>query len=97
MLVDEQNRNVFPLLCELVEGALDGRGLGFRVDDQVVLLRVWRLGHVLCCSWISPVLLSLKLLYISSRHFFVRRGGRSVNIHQLRRAEYRSRNPNCAY
>ena len=47
VLVDQQNRNVLALLRELVEGSLDGRVLGLRVDDEEVLLAVWRLRDVL--------------------------------------------------
>lgn len=47
MLVDQYNRNIFSLPGELVEGFLDRRLLGFGVDDQVVLLRVWGFGNML--------------------------------------------------
>ena len=48
MLVDQQNGNILSLLGETVKGVFDGRGLGLVVDHEVVLLRVWGVGDVLC-------------------------------------------------
>lgn len=56
MLVDQHNRNVLPLPRELVEGFLNSRLLGFGVDDQVVLLRVWGFGNVLYILSVPPEL-----------------------------------------
>lgn len=47
MLIDQQNANVFTLLCELIEGRFDSRVIGFRVHNEEVLLRVWRRRDVL--------------------------------------------------
>jgi hypothetical protein len=47
VLVDQQNRNIFPLGCEFVECGFDGCVLGLVVDDEEVLLRVWGRGDVL--------------------------------------------------
>jgi hypothetical protein len=47
VLVDEHNSDILPLPGELVESLLDGRLFGFGVDDQVVLLRVRCVGHML--------------------------------------------------
>lgn len=38
MLVYEQNRNVLALGGEAIEGGLEGRVLGFGVDDEEVFL-----------------------------------------------------------
>lgn len=54
MLVDQHNRNILSLPSELVEGFLDSRLLGFGVDDEVVLLRVWGFGDVLYMMSVSP-------------------------------------------
>lgn len=48
VLVDQDDCNVFPLPGELVERFFDGGLLGFGVDDEVVFLRVWSFGHMLC-------------------------------------------------
>ena len=48
MLIDQHNRDILPLLREVVERALDGGGLRLRIDDQVVLLGVRGVGDVLC-------------------------------------------------
>lgn len=50
MLIDQQDRNVLPLGCELIEGGFDGAVLSLGVDDEEVLLRVWRLCYVLLLS-----------------------------------------------
>jgi hypothetical protein len=47
VLVDQHNSDILPLPGELVESLLDGRLFGFGVDDQVVLLRVRCVGHML--------------------------------------------------
>lgn len=47
MLVDEENGNVLALLGEAVKGLFDGVRLGLVVDNEVVLLRVRRVGNVL--------------------------------------------------
>ena len=36
MLVYEQDPNVLPFLCELIEGGFDGGGFCFGVDDEEV-------------------------------------------------------------
>lgn len=52
MLVDQHNANVFPLGRESLECLLDGRGIRLGVDDEEVLLRVWR-GRDMLPSGIS--------------------------------------------
>lgn len=47
MLVDEQDTNILPLTCELVECSLDSSSICLRVYDKEVLLRVWRVGDML--------------------------------------------------
>lgn len=47
MLVDKHNGNVFPVVREGVESALDRGNIRLLVDDQVVLLRVRGFGDVL--------------------------------------------------
>jgi len=47
VLIYEHDRDILPLLRELVKGALDRRVLGFLVDDEVVLLGVRGIGDVL--------------------------------------------------
>ena len=46
MLVYKQNRNVFPLLREFVKSALDGAVFSLLVDDEEILLAVWRICDV---------------------------------------------------
>lgn len=59
MLVDQQNGNVLALAGEAVECCLDGAVFRLGVDDEEVLLRVWRLGDVLYI--VSPLCLDLSL------------------------------------
>ena len=47
VLVDQHDRDVFPLLGELVEGPLDRARFRLLVYDEVVLLAVGRVGDVL--------------------------------------------------
>lgn len=47
VLVDKQNRNVFPLACEAVKRRLDSAVFRLCIHDQEVLLRVRGLRHVL--------------------------------------------------
>lgn len=47
MLIYKQNGDILPILCISVKGLLDRRGLGLRVDNEEILLRVRRLGDVL--------------------------------------------------
>ena len=47
MLVDQQDTNVLSLASVALERLLDGRGLGFGIDDHEVSLRVWRVGDML--------------------------------------------------
>ena len=47
VLVDQHDRNVLPLLGELVECFLDSGLLSFGVNDKVVLLRVRSFGDML--------------------------------------------------
>lgn len=52
MLVDQHNANVFPLGRESLKCLLDGRGIRLGVDNEEVLLRVWR-GRDMLPSGIS--------------------------------------------
>lgn len=47
VLVDQEDSNVLAVVGEVVEGSLDGRVLGLGVDDEEVLLAIWRLCDVL--------------------------------------------------
>lgn len=47
MLIDEEDRNVFPLLCEPIERLLYGVVVCFGIDDEEVLLCIRRLRDVL--------------------------------------------------
>lgn len=47
MLVYKYDSNILPFAGEGFEGAFDGGGVGFGVDDEVVLLRVGGVGYVL--------------------------------------------------
>lgn len=47
MLVNQDDANILALLREGVKGSLDGRGLGLVVDNEEILLRVGRVGHML--------------------------------------------------
>jgi hypothetical protein len=47
VLVDKQNSDILALLRKLVKRRLDGRVLRLCVDDEEVLLAVWRLRDVL--------------------------------------------------
>lgn len=47
VLVDQDNSNILPLPSELVECFLNSGLLGFGVDNEVVLLRVWSFGDML--------------------------------------------------
>ena len=47
MLVDEKYGDVFPLLREALKGRFYGGVIGLLVDDEKVLLRVWRWIDVL--------------------------------------------------
>lgn len=62
VLVDEDNGNVLAFLGEAVKGLLDGVGLGLVVNDEVVLLRIWRVGNVLCSKvrGASTVMVSIR-------------------------------------
>lgn len=53
VLVDQHDRNVLPLLGELVECFLDSGLLSFGVNDKVVLLRVRSFGDMLCRMSVS--------------------------------------------
>jgi len=53
VLVDQHDRNVLPLLGELVECFLDSGLLRFGIDDKVVLLRVWSFGDMLRSTSVS--------------------------------------------
>ena len=55
MLVDQHNSDILPLPSELVESLLDGGLFGFGVDDQVVLLRVRCVGHMLHMLLVNAV------------------------------------------
>jgi hypothetical protein len=47
MLIDQDNSDIFPLLCEVLKGALNLRSLGLGLDDEEVSLGVRRIGDVL--------------------------------------------------
>jgi hypothetical protein len=47
MLIDQDNSDIFPLLCEVLKGTLNLRGLGLGIDDEEVSLGVRRIGDVL--------------------------------------------------
>lgn len=49
MLINKHNSDILPLEREGIERAGDGRGFGFGVHDEVVLLRVGGVGYVLFC------------------------------------------------
>lgn len=63
MLVDQHNGDILPLPGKLVESLLDSRLLGFGVDDQVVLLRIRCVGHMLHVR--SAMLASTQEIYIT--------------------------------
>lgn len=69
MLVDEEDGNVFPVLCIAVECLLDLGVLGLCVDDEKVLLGVWW-----CCDVLSRLLaiVSVRYLIYSLQHQLVR-------------------------
>jgi hypothetical protein len=41
VLIDQDYPNVFPVRGEAIEGGLDRRGIGFAINDEEVLLRIW--------------------------------------------------------
>jgi len=47
MLIDQENSNILSLAREAREGGLDRCGLGLGVDDEEVLLGIWRRGDML--------------------------------------------------
>ena len=47
ILIYQQNGDILPILCISVKGLFDRRGLCLRVDNEEVLLCVWRLGDML--------------------------------------------------
>jgi len=47
MLIYEQDGDIFAVLSEALEGIFDGSVFGLLVDDEEVLLGVWRCGDVL--------------------------------------------------
>ncbi len=47
MLINEQDTNILPLGRETVKGIFNSCIVGLGVDDEEVLLRVWRLCDVL--------------------------------------------------
>ena len=47
MLVDENNSDIFPLRRESLKRLLDGSRISLGVDDEEILLRVWRGRDVL--------------------------------------------------
>lgn len=53
MLINQQNRNILPLLCETLECGLDGAVVCFAVYHEEVLLGVWRVGNMLFTPIIS--------------------------------------------
>jgi hypothetical protein len=55
VLVYEEDGDVFPLGREIVEGSFDNGVLGFAVDDEEVLLRVWGFGDVLVDGQSCPL------------------------------------------
>jgi len=48
MLIYEQDSNIFAVLGEALEGGFDGGIFSLLVNDEEVLLCVWRCGDVLC-------------------------------------------------
>lgn len=54
VLVDQNDRNILPMLGELVECFLDSGLLGFGVHDEVVLLRARSFGDVLHRMSVDP-------------------------------------------
>ena len=55
MLVDEHNCNVLSFASELVKGVFDRGIFGLLVNDKEVLLRVWRVRHVLQIKIVSYI------------------------------------------
>ena len=49
MLVYKNDGDIPPFLCEVPECILDGRGLGFGVDDEEISLGVWGICDMLDC------------------------------------------------
>jgi len=47
MLVYKQDGDIFAILREALKGVFDGSIFGLLVDDEEVLLGVWRCGNVL--------------------------------------------------
>jgi hypothetical protein len=47
VLIDQQNPNILPLTCEILEGFLDRRVVCLAIHYQEVLLVVWRRCDVL--------------------------------------------------
>lgn len=55
MLIYEQNSYIFPLIGEVVEGGLDSSSIRFGIDDEEVLLGVWRSCYVLYVARVSYI------------------------------------------
>ena len=60
VLVDQHDRNVLPVLGELVESFLNSGILGLAVDDKVVLLRLRSFGDML---WRMSVFMALLIVH----------------------------------
>jgi len=55
MLVYQQDANILPLAGELLKGALDGRGLGLLIHDEVVFLAVGGIRNMLIIRVSQPM------------------------------------------
>lgn len=47
MLINQDDRDILPLPCEILKCALDRGSLGLGIDYKVVLLAVGRVGDML--------------------------------------------------
>jgi hypothetical protein len=56
MLVDQEDSNILSLCCEHLESFLDGCIVRLAVDNQEILLRIWRGGNMLRYCQLSCVL-----------------------------------------
>ena len=53
MLVDQENPNILPLGCEPLESLFDSCIVRLAVDDEEVLLRIWRICDMLLVYQLS--------------------------------------------
>jgi hypothetical protein len=47
MLIDQEDPNVLPLCCEPLESLFDGCIVSLVIDNEKVLLRIWRWRNML--------------------------------------------------